>query len=371
MRLNGSDAAKSAARSPVLHAVILAGGRGTRFWPRSRRRRAKQVLHVAGEQTLIQQTLDRIRPLSPPECTWVITNEYLRDEILRQLPGVPPAQVIAEPAQRNTAPAIGLAAHLLARCSGRDAVMGVFPSDQVVRRAAAFRKVLRVAAKGAQRGALVVLGIRPRWPETGYGYVQFGKRPDETRLNLEPVARFREKPDLAAARRYLRTGRHFWNSGMFVWTVGTVLDALQQHLPRTAGLLQQIAADFRPETLARLYPECENISIDYAVMEKAANVAGLACDIGWNDVGSWNAVYELLPHDAAGNAVRGPVWLLDARDSYLDVADVAGKMIAAIGVEGLVVVDTPDALVIVPRERAHEVSKVVSWLEKHKRDELL
>lgn len=372
---------KSAIRNPKpeMYAVILAGGRGTRFWPRSRRRRAKQVLNVLGKGTLIQQTLERLRPLVPPARTWVITNDHLRDEIVRQLPAVPASQVIAEPAQRNTAPAIGLAAHLIAAKAGREAVMGIFPSDHMVGRPARFRQVLRVATRGAAAAALVVLGIRPRWPETGYGYIQFAARPVLSRLQLQPVERFREKPDLATARRFLRSGRHFWNSGMFLWSVGTILDALEAFLPQTAAVLSDIARDFRPEKLARLYPRCENISVDYAVMEKAGppwRVVGVPCEIGWNDVGSWNAVYELLPHDAAGNAVRGRVWLLDARGNYLDVMEASGngargKLIAAIGVENLIVVDSPDALLIARRDRAQDVSKVVQWLEKHKREDLL
>jgi len=353
--------------------VILAGGRGTRFWPRSRRRRAKQVLNVVGEQTLIRQTFDRTRALAPPERTWVITNEYLRDVIVQQLPEVPAAQVIAEPAQRNTAPAIGLAAHLVALGAGREAVLGVFPSDQVISREAAFRRVLRAAIGGARRGNIVVLGIKPRWPETGYGYIEFARRPaaGARRAALEPVAGFKEKPGLAVARRYLRSGRYYWNSGMFVWSAATILDALALHLPRTAAILDKIARDFSPETLARLYPECENISVDYAVMEKVGNVVGLPCDFGWNDVGSWNAVYELVKHDAAGNAARGEAWLLNARNNYLDVEGSPGKLVAVIGVDDLVVVDSPDALLVVRRDRAQDVSKVVQWLEKVKREELL
>ena len=373
---------KSTIRSPKsairLHAVILAGGRGTRFWPRSRRRRAKQLLNVVGQGTLIQQTLERLQPLVPAERTWILTNEHLREVILRQLPAVPASQVIAEPAQRNTAPAIGLAAQLIARKAGREALLGVFPSDHVVARPAQFHRVLRVAARAAVGGCLVVLGIRPRWPETGYGYIQFKACPSSG-LRLQPVARFREKPDLATARRFLRSGRHFWNSGIFLWSAETILDSLAKYLPRTAALVAEIGQDFRPETLARLYPQCQDISVDYAVLEKAGaagRVAGVTCDMGWNDVGSWNALYELLPHDEDGNAVRGPAWLLDARGNYLDVLDGSvdgspGKIIAAIGIEDLVVVDSSDALLIVRRDRAQDVSKVVAWLEKHKHERLL
>ncbi len=351
--------------APALFGVILAGGRGTRFWPRSRRTRAKQVLAVVGQRTLIQQTVLRLRPLIPPERLWIITSSYLRSEILRQLPGVPPAQVIAEPAQRNTAPAIGLAAHLIRR-EAPDAVMGVFPADHVVARQDQFLRVIRMAVKGAAAGPLVVLGIRPRWPETGYGYIQFAKRPAlGSTPRLYPVSRFREKPDRATARRYVKSGKHFWNSGMFFWRADTILGALGRYLPATAAVLKEIANGVPIENL---YPRCENISIDYAVLEKAGNVLGIPCEIGWSDVGSWNAVYELLPHDAARNATRGPVWALDATGNYLDAT---GKLVAAIGVEDLIVVDTPDALLIARRDRAQDVSEVVKWLEKRKREDLL
>lgn len=354
--------------SDDLHAVILAGGRGTRFWPRSRRSRAKQVLEIIGRGTMIQQTLERLRPIVPPDRAWIITNEHLRAEIVRQLPEVPPRQVIAEPAQRNTAPAIGLAAHLIAARAGPNAVIGVFPADHVIAKPSVFRQAVRTATRGAADGQIVVLGIRPRWPETGYGYVQFALRPATSGLRLIKVARFREKPDLATARRYVHTGRHFWNSGMFFWSADTILRALQRFKPEMAATLSEIAADFRPATLARLYPRCENISVDYAVLEKATDVAGIACEMGWNDVGSWNAVYELLPKDAAANAARAPVFTLDARGNYLDAP---GKLVAAIGVENLIVVDAPDALLIAHRHRAQDVSKIVSWLEKQKREELL
>jgi mannose-1-phosphate guanylyltransferase len=213
---------------------------------------------------------------------------------------------------------------------------------------------------------MVALGIRPRWPETGYGYIQFLKKPAKSRTpKLLPVERFREKPDLGTAKRFVKSGQHFWNGGMFVWRVSTILQALERYLPGTAALLREIASG---EALEKLYPQCDNISIDYAVLEKARNVMGIPCDIGWSDVGSWNAVYDLLPHDAAGNAVRGQAWLLDSAHNYLDTG---GKLVAAVGVDNLVVVDTPDALLIIRRDRAQDVSRVVKWLEEQRREDLL
>src|SRR6266550_3140023 len=240
------------------YGLILAGGRGTRFWPRSRRANAKQVLRLFGDRSLIQQTVDRLRPVLPPERIWILTNGHLRDEIVRQLPEVPKRQILAEPAQRNTAPAIGLAAQIL---------------------------------HGLDPESIVVLGIQPRWPETGYGYIEFPKGVKPGSSVALPVKRFREKPDARTAARFLRAGHFYWNAGMFFWQTSVLLDALRQHLPKTASLLASLP-DFESRRFAKglieAFPKCENISIDYAVLERAANVVGLpAGDIAWNDVGSW------------------------------------------------------------------------------------
>ena len=214
------------------HAVILAGGRGTRFWPQSRARRPKQFLNVLGQESLLQQTLARLRPIAPPQRTWVLTNQSVRKQVLQQLPDVPPRQVIAEPVQRNTAPAIALAAHLLEQ-QDPDAVMGVFPSDHVIGKAATFQRVLRRGAKAAIEGNLVVLGIKPRWPETGYGYIEFPAGTSARSVSPQPVARFREKPQPEAARSYLEAGNFYWNSGMFLWQARTILRQIERFLPAT------------------------------------------------------------------------------------------------------------------------------------------
>ncbi|HUP03110.1 MAG TPA: mannose-1-phosphate guanylyltransferase [Bryobacteraceae bacterium] len=352
------------------YGFILAGGRGTRFWPRSRIRSAKQVLNVLGRRTLIQSTVERLAPVIPPERIWVLTNHHLRDTIVSQLPEVPAAQILAEPAQRNTAPAIGLGAHILESID-KDAVMGVFPADHVIAEAAGYRSAVRAALKGAQAGKIMVVGIPPRWPETGYGYIEF---PKGTRRGLDPapVKRFREKPALALARRYVAAGNFYWNSGMFFWRASALLAELRRHLPKTAALLASLPGFRDPKFAGRLkraFPLCENISVDYAVLEKAGGVAGLpAADFGWNDVGSWNAVYELLPHDARGNAVPPQTLCLDAAGNLVDAG---GKTVALLGVKDLIVVDTPDALLVAGRDHAHLVGNVVKELEKLKRDHLL
>ncbi len=351
--------------------LILAGGRGTRFWPRSRRRSAKQVLNVVGERSLIQATVDRLAPLIPPERLWVLTNDHLRDTIARQLPEIPGRQILAEPAQRNTAAAIGLAACIL-RSIDPDAVMGVFPADHVVSRPVGYRAVVKSALKFAAAGELMVVGIEPRWPETGYGYVEFPRGTEAGVKGAAPVRRFHEKPDLRRATRYVRAGNFFWNSGMFFWRAEALLEELREHLPKTATLLAALPRFGTRGFAARLkqvFPLCENISIDYAVLEKAKKVSGIpAGDFGWNDVGSWNAVFELLPRDGAGNAGAGDGVIIDASGNFVDAP---GKMVALLGVRDLIVVDTPDALLIASRERAQSVGDVVRALEERGREDLL
>ena len=353
------------------YGLILAGGRGTRFWPRSRRHSSKQVLRLFGERSLIQQTVARLAPVIPPERIWVLTNHYLRDAIVKQLPSVPSRQVLAEPAQRNTAPAIGLAAHILASLDP-DAVMGVFPADHVVARPAVYRSVVRAALRGAAAGHLMVAGIRPRWPETGYGYIEFPRGAEAGTPEPYPVKRFREKPRLALARRYLAAGNFYWNSGMFFWRARVLLDQLRQHLPKTATLLASLprfgSRQFAAR-LARAFPLCDNISVDYAVMEKAGGVRGIAAaDFGWNDVGSWNAVYELLPGDSDGNVAACESVCLEAHRNFVDAR---GKTVALVGVDDLIVIDTPDALLVARRDLAQQVGDVVKVLERRKREDLL
>jgi mannose-1-phosphate guanylyltransferase len=348
-----------------LYGLILAGGRGTRFWPRSRKANAKQVLKFFGDRSLIQQTVDRLRPVLPPERIWILTNDHLRAEIVKQLPEVPKKQILAEPAQRNTAPAIGLAAHIL-QSIDPDAVMGVFPADHVIGKPRDYVKLIRPAFKAAREGKIVVLGIEPRWAETGYGYIEMASVQG-------PVKSFREKPDAKTAEQFLKAGNFYWNAGMFFWKASVLLDELRKYLPKTATLLAELPAFSSRQfasKMAEVFPRCENISIDYAVLERAENVVGIpAGDIGWNDVGSWNAVYELQHRDAQGNAVRGDALLTDSGGNYVDGAK--SKFIALLGVHDLIVVDTPDALLIADRSRAQQVGDLVKQLEKEKRDNLL
>jgi mannose-1-phosphate guanylyltransferase len=353
------------------YGLILAGGRGTRFWPRSRKRHAKQVLNVTGERTLIQATVDRLAPVIPPDRIWILTNDFVRDEIVRQLPEVPQSQIIAEPAQRNTAPPIALAAHILNSIDPK-AVFGVFPSDHVIGLPKRYLQFVRAAFKAAEKGKIGVLGIQPRWPETGYGYIEFPKGMAAGSLDAGDVASFHEKPDLKTAKKFLRTGRFFWNAGMFFWKADTVLHAMRMHQPKTATLISSLPAYAHPDFAAKLaeaFPLCESVSVDFGVIEHADNVVGLACDeFGWNDVGSWDAVYELMPHDSNSNAARSELLCADSTGNYIDCGH---KLVALLGVKDLIIVDTLDALLVADRSRAQQVGDIVKLLEKNKREELL
>ncbi len=352
------------------YGLIMAGGRGTRFWPRSRKKAAKQVLRFFGERSLIQQTVDRLKPVIAPENIWVITNDLLQAEIRAQLPEVPKQQIIAEPAQRNTAPCIALAAHILNEADP-DAVLGVFPADHLILKEARFRNFVKAAYKAAETQHVVVFGIEPRWPETGYGYIEFPRNVRAGTCDPLPVSSFREKPDTKTAKRFVERGNFYWNAGMFFWRTSVLLDLIRHHQPKTATLLAGLPAfRSRPFTskLAGVYPLCENISVDYAIIEKASNVAGMALDdIGWNDVGSWEAVYDLASKDANGNASKSELFSENSRGNYID----ASKPVALVGVENLIVVDTPDALLVASRGRAQDVSKIVKMLDSKQRQDLL
>jgi mannose-1-phosphate guanylyltransferase len=352
--------------------VILAGGRGTRFWPLSRKKRAKQLLALDGKRTMIQQTVSRLLPLARARRFWIVTNEDLRPAIIQQLPKVPKRQVLAEPVGRNTAPAIGLAAFLLLRDTP-DAVIGMFPSDHVIANERRYRETLQRGVEIAASGPnIVVLGIQPIRAETGYGYIETGGAQDDALR----VRRFTEKPDAAKALEFLAARNYFWNSGMFLWSARTLADALREHLPATAQLLEEIAAAFGTRrfasTFRRLYRNCDNISVDYAVLEprsakgeQAANIFCLPADFGWNDLGSWTALHE---HHVAkkrspdGNLLASSgAFVLNARGNYIHAP---GRFVAAVGVNDLVVVETPDALLITTRQTAQDVGKVVKYLDE-------
>lgn len=361
--------------------IILAGGSGTRFWPRSRRSAAKQVLALDGERSMIQQTMDRLRPLAGEDKMWVITNDLLSEAISRQLDLLPQERVICEPAARNTAPAAGLAAFLLEKIAP-ESVLGIFPADHVIGQEAAFVKTLHAAmALAVEDENMVVLGIQPTHAETGYGYIETG---EVLRDGIMHVRRFTEKPNREKAEEFVAAGNYYWNSGIFVWGARTLASAVREHLPEMAPLLEEIAAAYGTprfaEVFARVYPQCENISVDYAILEPRSAKGGqrsklycIPADFGWNDLGSWSALYEHKLEQGLGdeneNVIDAPDHvLMDAAGNYLYSPK---KMVALVGVANLVVVETEDALLVTSREHAQDVGKVVKQLAREGREDLI
>lgn len=360
--------------------MILAGGSGTRFWPRSRRKLAKQVLALDGKQTMIQKTMERLLPLGSEKDFWVITNEFVANEIQRQLPYIPERQIVVEPEPRNTAPAIGLAAFLLERIAP-ESIIGMFPADHVIGDEKKFRKTLQRAIEiAAKEEHIVVMGVQPARAETGYGYIETGDRIDS---ELSRVKRFTEKPNQQRAEEFVSAGNYYWNSGIFVWSSRTLTRALREHLSETAPYLQEIAAAWGTKDFDRkfsqLYPKCENISIDYAVLEPrsakgehSSNLFCLRADFGWNDLGSWAALYEhhaMHSKDDGKNVIESKDGLaMNASGNYIYAPQ---KFVAAVGVHNLVVVETEDAILVTTREQSQDVGKIVKYLNEKKLTELV
>ena len=374
---------------PRFAPVILAGGSGTRFWPRSRRAHAKQVLALDGERTMIQQTMDRLLPLTSAKDVWVITNKLLNEVIADQLPQVPHGNILAEPAARNTAPACALAAFLL-ESEAPDTVIGIFPSDQVVKNDARFAEVIRAGVELAASGErIVVLGVPPTRAETGYGYIELGEAVDPCgSIPVRRVKRFTEKPNRAKAEEFVATGNYAWNGGIFLWSARTLANAIREHAPAMAPLLEKIASahanspDSFKRVFAETYPLCKEISIDYAVLEprsakgEASEIYCLPADFAWNDLGSWNALYENIV--GLGTEEVGKANVSDGASTQSVVIDAEGnyvyalgKVVALVGVSNLVVVETTDALLITTRERSQDVGKVVAELKARGRYDLI
>ncbi len=362
-----------------LYAVIMAGGVGSRFWPRSRRSNPKQFLDVFGEASLIQNTFARLQPLVEPEHVFVVTNEAYTAKTHEHLPAVPAENILGEPVARNTAPCIALAAARL-HALDPDATMVVLPADHLVANVERFHEVLQAAVEAAQTGALVTIGIRPTHPETGYGYVQFdadgdfdGIRDDgpTDRPRAHRVMSFAEKPDLATAERFLDAGDFLWNSGMFIWRADAILDAMERHLPKVhrafAPLQDAFGTDRQQEAVEAAYQQTPKISIDYGVMERADNVLVVPGSFGWSDVGDWRAVHELADKDDAGNRAEGNVILQDTARSFARSAD--GRLLVLVGMQDTVVVDTGDAVLVCHREQAQKVKNVVDFLGVHGMEE--
>ncbi len=346
------------------HAIIMAGGTGTRFWPLSRKALPKQFLTLFGESSLLRQTYERIQAMFPPERVIVVTNAAYVHLVKAQIPELPDGNVIGEPMARNTAPCIAMAAEvLLAR--DPDAVMAVLPADHSIRRVDQFMEVLQLCMDEAKDSeGLYTIGITPNRPETGYGYIQYD--PSSKRATAK-VKTFAEKPDFETAQAFLASGDFLWNSGMFVWRADRIKEEFRRHLPEMAKLADLFAADIRTDSLQgavkRFYEVSPSISIDYGIMEKAAGVRVVPADIGWSDVGSWMAAWELADKDPYGNSVIGqPVELVNAHNCY--VRGQGDRLIALVGMEDTVVVDTGDAILIMPAHKSQDIRKLVDRLEQ-------
>jgi mannose-1-phosphate guanylyltransferase len=353
--------------------VIMAGGRGTRFWPRSRTRKPKQLLDIVGPRTMLEETVDRILPLSDWDHIVVVTEVSQAGAIRKLLPCLKESHLLVEPLGKNTAPCIGLAALMVSRWEA-SASMAVLPADHFISNREEFQETIRAALEVSRRGDfLITLGIKPRAPETGYGYLEQGEQiPGPVGTVVWEVKAFHEKPDRSRAEAMLQSGRFFWNSGMFVWSATAVLKKMARWTP---GLYREIMAlekhVGRPdwdEALKEGYERMENISIDYALMERSDQVVMLEADFGWNDVGSWEAVYQLESKDEDGNCFKGSALALDSRGCLVASPE---QTVTLIGVEDLIVVATPDAVLICPRSRSQEVKKIVELLEKEGRIDLL
>jgi len=350
----------------MLYAIIMAGGSGTRFWPKSRRGRPKQLLHLAGESTMLQQTVARIEPLVAPDRILIITGADQAAATRAQLPDLPAENVIAEPAPRDTAPCVGLAAGIVAH---RDpaGTMIVMPADHVIEPAQAFHATVQAAVSIVEDdpSALVTFGIKPTRPETGYGYIERGELL-ETRngIPVYRVVQFREKPDRATAQGFLAAGRFAWNAGIFLWRARTILEAMRAHRPQLAAALEPIrdalGTPDEAKVLARLFHGLERISIDKAVMEHAPNVRVLEVPFLWNDVGDWRALASLLEQDEAGNAIQGHVLARDTTNSIIISDD--GGLVATLGVDDLVVVHSGKATLVARKDQLDKLKALVEGL---------
>jgi mannose-1-phosphate guanylyltransferase len=352
----------------MLHAVIMAGGGGTRFWPRSRQKKPKQFLSLAGDRSLLQQTVERIEALAPPANTWIITAAAHAAETAKQLPELPADRILGEPCGRDTAACIGLGAALIA-AADPDAIMMVMPADHVIEPAQEFRRAAQVAQQMVQEhpAALVTFGIRPTFPSTGYGYIQRGPELAQRQgIHIFRVKAFREKPDAELAEQFLSSGEYYWNSGIFFWKTATILQALQQNQPALAAAIGRIAEAWptsRRDAIFRVeYEKLTKISIDYAVMEKAKEVLVVEAPYKWDDVGSWLALERMHPQDADGNTVHAQHCGINTKECV--IAGEPDKLIATVGVDNLLIIQDGDAILVADRREEGNIKHLVDLLKK-------
>ena len=358
----------------MIHGVIMAGGSGTRFWPRSRRKHPKQLLHFTGERSMLQETFQRLVGRIPSGNVHIITNCEQTDGVCRHLPELPSENILVEPASRNTAACIGLAAVRIEKADP-DGVMVIVPSDSWVDPAENFLKVIDVACKTAAQGPeMVVIGIPPTYPATGYGYIQRGSLVSESDgVRVFDVRAFKEKPDAKTAADFINSGNYYWNSGSFIWKVSTILDALREFMPNLYAALERIRESLgtpgEVQVVAREYEQAKSISIDYGVMEFARNVKVIEATYKWDDVGTWRSVENFAKPDANGNVVEARAEMIDTQNCT--IAGDPDHLIATIGVNDLIIIQTPDATLVCHKDRSQDVKKIVDLLAEHGLDGFL
>lgn len=353
-----------------LYAVIMAGGIGSRFWPRSREKKPKQLIRIFGSNTMIQDTVERLDGLVSQDHIFVITNRLQKPRVKEQLPGVPAENIIDEPFGKNTAACIGLASVIIARKSP-EAVVITLPADHLIQDAEGFRNCIIRAAEFAEGSdGLVTIGVKPTRPETGYGYIQIDEKTDDEEVHK--VLNFAEKPHIDTAKRFLASGDFMWNSGMFIWKISSILSEIESLMPELYQGLEQIKSSLGKsnfqKTLVSVYGQLKSVSIDYGIMEKSKKVYLLKGSFDWNDVGSWEAVYELSDKDQDMNAIVGDVYTEKTKNSYIFSPK---KFTSVIGVDNIVVINTDSSLLICNRENAQDVKHVVDYLKMNKRQDQL
>nr|MBC7246001.1 NTP transferase domain-containing protein [Chloroflexota bacterium] len=361
----------SSTQSP-LYGVILAGGGGTRLWPLSRMKQPKHLLALYSDDTMLAQTCARVQPLIPNDHLMVITVAEHAQAVRDELPTIPSANFVVEPIGRGTAPCIGLMA-LLIHKRDPDAIMISLHADHVVEDEQGFRRALRAAVRTAEDDHLITLGIQPTYPETGYGYIErgalLGRVGDQ---DVYRVERFTEKPDLGIACSFVQSGRYFWNSGIFVWKVSAILREMRRLLPELYAQLMELEPVLdtpkQAEAIERIWPTVRSVSIDVGIMERASDVVVIPADFGWSDVGCWSSVASLLPADNEGNVVQGEQIVLDCKDTFVYSS---GRLVAVLGLQGMIVIDAGDAVLVCPKERAQDVKKVVEELKRQGKGQYL
>jgi mannose-1-phosphate guanylyltransferase len=349
----------------VIYAVILAGGSGTRFWPLSKSKTPKQLLYLTGDNTLIQKAIHRIRNIIKNKNIFIVTSNSHIKKIGDQINEIPPDNIIGEPFGRNTAPCIGLAAiHIKKR--NPDGIMVVLPADHSIKKEERFREVILIGSQiAAERDCLVTLGIRPYYPETGYGYIHAGENFDErSKIKAFKVNKFYEKPDMNRAKRYVASGNYFWNCGVFIWKVEIILQMIKDFLPDLYNGLMEIEKVLgmkrEKSVIKEVYSSIEGISIDHGIMEKAENIVVIPCDIGWNDVGTWRALFDILEKNDFNNAVVGRHIGIDTEGCVIHSPQ---KLVATIDMKDIIIVASRDAVLVCPKERAQEVKNIVELLK--------